>query len=109
MDIGHHRRKWKSLILGATRIVFREVFCLLFFLSTWNQNLFFAFTRENSPVQPLKLESPTKLESPKIGHWGGSNPAVAKGKISRYFGFDDAGFLQRTTKLDNKFGPFMGP
>jgi hypothetical protein len=69
----------------------------------------FPFTRENSPVQPLKLESPTKLESPKIGQWGGSNPAVAKGKISRYFGFDDAGFLQRTTKLDNKFGPFMGP
>jgi hypothetical protein len=36
-------------------------------------------------------------------------PAVAKGKISRDFSFDDAGFLQPTMKLNKKFGPHMGP
>jgi hypothetical protein len=54
MNIGHHRRKWKSPILGVEGIVLHDVFLASIFLATWNQNLFFfAFARENSPVQPL--------------------------------------------------------
>ena len=32
-------------------------FLLLFLLRTWNQNFFFAYVRENSPVQPLATEA----------------------------------------------------
>ena len=39
--------------MGVARIVLRDVFLLLFFLRTCNQHFFFAFTWENSPVQPL--------------------------------------------------------
>jgi hypothetical protein len=38
--MGHHRRKWKSPILGVAQIAFRDIFWLLFFLRTWNQNFF---------------------------------------------------------------------
>jgi hypothetical protein len=38
---------------GWPRLFFVTFFLLLFFLRTWNQNFFFAFARENSPVQPL--------------------------------------------------------
>jgi len=33
VDIGHHRQKWKSPILGVARIVLCDVFLLLFFLA----------------------------------------------------------------------------
>jgi hypothetical protein len=59
VDIGHHRRKWKSPILGVALIVLRDIFWLLFFLRTWNPNFFFIFARENSPVQPLLLDPGT--------------------------------------------------
>ena len=41
MNIGHHRRKWKSPILHE--LFFVTYFRLLFFLRTWNQNFFFCF------------------------------------------------------------------
>ena len=43
-----NRRFW-----GWHTLFFVTFFLLLFFLRTWNQNFFFAFARENSPVQPL--------------------------------------------------------
>jgi hypothetical protein len=55
IGIGHHRQKWKLPILGVAQIVLRDVFWLLFFLRTWNQNFFSAYAQENSPVQPLVL------------------------------------------------------
>jgi hypothetical protein len=33
VDIGQHRRKWKSPILGVARIVLRDVFLASFFLA----------------------------------------------------------------------------
>ena len=59
VDIGQHRRKWKSPILGVARIVLHEVLLASFFLSTYVEpKLFFAFAQENSPVHPLLLWMP---------------------------------------------------
>jgi hypothetical protein len=45
-----NRRFW-----GWHELFFVTFFWLLFFLRTWNQNFFFAFARENTPVQPLHM------------------------------------------------------
>ena len=74
-------RKWKSPILGVARIVLRDVFLASFFLAYFMLNLFFfAFARENSPVQPLVAERgsvpegltcPARSASPlRKPHWG---------------------------------------
>ena len=42
MDIGHHRQKWKSPILGVARIVLCEVFLASIFLAYVEPNLFFS-------------------------------------------------------------------
>ena len=43
MNIGHHRRKWKSPILGVARIVLRDVFLASIFLAYVDPKLFFSF------------------------------------------------------------------
>jgi hypothetical protein len=43
VDIGHHRRKWKSPILEVERIVLRDVFLASIFLAYVEQNFFFRF------------------------------------------------------------------
>jgi hypothetical protein len=53
VDIGHHRQKWKSPILGVAQIVLRDVFLASIFLAYVEPKHFFAYARENSPVQPL--------------------------------------------------------
>ena len=40
---------------GWHELFFVTFFWLLFFLRTWNQSFFFAYMRENSPVQPLSM------------------------------------------------------
>ena len=40
MDIGHHRQKWKSPILGVARIVLRDVFLASIFLAYVEPKLF---------------------------------------------------------------------
>ena len=42
MDIGHHRRKWKSPILGVAQVVLRDVFLALIFLA-YVEPFFFCF------------------------------------------------------------------
>ena len=49
----HHHRKWKSSILGVEQIVLCDVCFASIFLAYVEPNLFFYFTLENSPVQPL--------------------------------------------------------
>jgi hypothetical protein len=43
VDIGHHRRKWKSPILGVARIVLRDVFLASICLVYVEPKLFFRF------------------------------------------------------------------
>ena len=43
MNIGHHRRKWKSPILGVARIVLRGIFLVSIFLAYVDPKLFFHF------------------------------------------------------------------
>jgi hypothetical protein len=43
VNIGHHRQKWKSPILGVARIVLRDVFLAYIFLAYVEPKLFFHF------------------------------------------------------------------
>jgi hypothetical protein len=43
MNIGHHRRKWKSPILGVARIVLCDVFLASIFLAYVEPKFFFRF------------------------------------------------------------------
>ena len=52
--IGHHCQKWKLLILGVDELCFVTFFHFNFF-SVRGTKTFFAFRRENSPVQPLAM------------------------------------------------------
>jgi hypothetical protein len=45
VDIGHHRQKWKSPILGVARIVLCDVFFASIFLAHVEPKLFFLLSR----------------------------------------------------------------
>jgi hypothetical protein len=45
MNNGHHRRKWKSPILGVARIVLRGIFLASIFLAYVEPNFFFRFRK----------------------------------------------------------------
>ena len=46
MNIGHHRRKWKSSILGVAQIVLLDIFLASFFVAYVEPKLFFRFCME---------------------------------------------------------------
>ena len=52
MDIGHHRRKWKSPILGVARIVLRDVFLASIFLAYVEPKLFSTVSNIQSHENP---------------------------------------------------------
>jgi hypothetical protein len=55
MNIGHHRRKWKSPILGVAQIVLQDVFLASIFLAYVEPTLFFPFrTGKFSSAAPNK-------------------------------------------------------
>ena len=56
-------RKWKLSFLEVARIVLRDFFCFFFLaLACVEPKLFFAFVRENSPVQPLPWVAQVEIE-----------------------------------------------
>ena len=63
MDIGHHRRKWQSPILGVARIVLRDVFLVSIFSCVRGTKTFLLSRRKILQCSPYLRHTAAALHS----------------------------------------------